>query len=237
MNTAVCLQHVPFEGPGVFHAFLRERGYRVKTYVVPDDGIPNDPGDVLLVMGGPMSVNDPHPWIAEEIAFIQRAINLHIPMLGVCLGAQLFARALGANVWPGPHFEIGFTPVSVTGAGQQDPVFRALPFPLMVFQWHGEGFDAPPNATVLATSNAYPVQAFRYGATTYGLLFHVELDEAGIHALCRACPDDVRRGGGSPDTIAQDAKHRLPLLHSVAHTLIDHLTGLVQQPHRISLEP
>ncbi|RMH35488.1 MAG: type 1 glutamine amidotransferase [Nitrospirae bacterium] len=226
VSTAVCLQHVPFEGPGIFEPLLERYGYRVARRLVPDEGLPIDPGDCLLVMGGPMSVNDPLPWISEELAFIRRAIDRHVPILGVCLGAQLLARALGAVVKPGPTFEVGFLPVIVTEAGRQDPLFAAVQSPLTVFQWHGEGFDPPPDTTILAMSEAYPVQAFRYSDRVYGLVFHVELDEQGIRTLCRECPDDLRRGGLSEETILTVAGSHLPLLHAMAERVVARVAHL-----------
>ena len=95
---AVCLQHVPFEGPGAFAVSLSQRGVLLQQHLVPQQGLPPDPGDLLIVMGGPMSVNDPDSWIAEETAFIRAALYSGQPMIGVCLGSQLMAKALGATV-------------------------------------------------------------------------------------------------------------------------------------------
>lgn len=226
MNIAVCLQHVAFEGPGIFEPLLERRGYRVTRRLVPEEGLPPAPGDVLLVMGGPMSVNDSLPWIAEELAFIHRAIAQRVPIVGICLGAQFLARALGATIKPGPTFEVGFLPITVTEAGSHDPFFAGLPSTMTVFQWHGEGFDPPPDCAVLATSEFYPVQAFRYGDRVYGLLFHVELDEQGIQALCRECPGDLKRGGRSAETILTTAGAHLPSLHAMAETIIARITHL-----------
>ena len=114
MPKAVCLQHVPFEGPGAFAASLAKRGVRIEHHLVPQDGLPSDAGDLLIVMGGPMSVNDPDPWIAEETAFIKSALLAGQPVVGVCLGSQFMAKALGATVRSGKALEIGMTPVRLT---------------------------------------------------------------------------------------------------------------------------
>ena len=121
---AVCLKHVPFEGPGAFATALTARGVSLERYLVPQDGLPKDAGDLLIVMGGPMSVNDPDPWIAEETAFIRSALHAGKPVIGVCLGSQFMAKSLGATIRPGKALEIGMTPVTLTAEAKQDPVFR-----------------------------------------------------------------------------------------------------------------
>ena len=110
MKVAVCLQHVPFEGPGVLRHALESRGYSVTCHIVPTEGLPLDPGNLLLIMGGPMSVNDPDPWIESERRFVKTALERGLPVLGICFGAQLLAKVLGWSVAPGPTFEIGMVP-------------------------------------------------------------------------------------------------------------------------------
>src|SRR6266508_1535470 len=119
----VCLQHVPFEGPGAFATALAARGVSLDRYLVPKDGVPKDTGDLLLVMGGPMSVNDPDGWIAEETEFIRTALHAGRPVIGVCLGSQFMAKALGAGVRPGTAWEIGMTQIRLTPEAKHDPVF------------------------------------------------------------------------------------------------------------------
>jgi len=199
-------------------------GYDVHTCLVSEQDIPSLQTDFLLVMGGPMSANDSDPWMAQEIRFLQQSLTMNIPVIGVCLGAQLLAKALNTPVVAGPRFEIGMAPITLTEAGKQDPVFGSLPDTLDVFQWHGEGFEEPPGTMMLASSNDYPVQAFRFGTKVYGLLFHLEMNEEGVRALCRECPDDVRRGGVSPDILQQTAAQALPTTHQWADRLIAHLT-------------
>lgn len=230
MRRALCLQHVPFEGPGVFGASLARRGFALDTRLVPAQGLPAAPGDLLLVMGGPMSVNDPDPWIADEIAFIRRAVTAGLPYLGVCLGSQLLARALGARVGPGAAPEIGMTPIHLTAEGRRDPVFATLPDPALVFEWHGEVFELPAGAVPLAGSATCALQAFRWGERAWGVLFHAELEPAGIEALCRECPGDLARAGLAAPEVLQAALPHLPRLQAFADRLIAHLAGAAPLP-------
>jgi GMP synthase (glutamine-hydrolysing) len=193
-----CLQHVPFEGPGAFAALLQERGFTVEPTLVPRDGLPDGRFDALLVMGGPMSVNDPDDWIRREREYIREVVARGTPVLGICLGSQLLAAAFGGRVAPGPEPEIGLLPVRCTAAAAQDPLFSRMPPAFDVVEWHGEGITAPDGAVVLAESDRYPVQAFRVGRAGYGILFHLELKADGLERLCTHCPADVQRSGSSP---------------------------------------
>mgnify|MGYP003340353842 CR=1 FL=1 len=220
---AVCLQHVPFEGPGAFATALAARRVSLDRYLVPRDGLPTDAGDLLIVMGGPMSVNDSDSWIAEETAFIRSALLAGTPVLGVCLGSQFMAKALGATVRPGKALEIGKTHIQLTEEGKHDPVFGSFPEALSVFEWHGEVFDLPHECVPLAGSEIAPLQAFRFGSHAYGLLFHLEIETEGIEALCRECPSDLDR---AQVTAAKTSIGFLPhmwLSHQIADRLIGHL--------------
>jgi GMP synthase-like glutamine amidotransferase len=223
MKVATCLQHVPFEGPGVFRQALETRGYAVRTILVPSEGLPEDLGDFLLIMGGPMSVNDADSWIAEELHVVEASMNQGIPVLGICFGSQLLAKALGGSVVPGPSFEIGMVSVTLTDEGKTDSVFGQLPSTFQVFQWHGEGITLPPETKSLMASADFPVQAFRAQERCYGLLFHPEMEEEGMQALCRECQEDVQKGGTSPEKIHAQATPYLPILHQFADRLIGHL--------------
>ncbi len=223
MKVATCLQHVPFEGPGAFRQALEAQGYAVNTILVPSQGLPPDPGDFLLMMGGPMSVNDADSWIAEEQHVVKTAMNKGIPVLGICFGSQLLAKVLGGSVVPGPTFEIGMVPVSLTDEGKTDSVFSQLPSTFQVFQWHGEGITLPPETKSLMASADFPVQAFRAQERCYGLVFHPEIEEEGIQALCRECPEDVKKGKVLPEVIQAQASPYLPMLHQFADRLIGHL--------------
>lgn len=220
---AVCLQHVPFEGPGAFAKALAKRGVGLDHSLVPKDGVPKDAEDLLIVMGGPMSVNDSDKWIAEEAAFIRSALLAGTPMIGVCLGSQFMAKALGAGVRSGKALEIGMTPIRLTDAGKQDPVFGDGPESFAVFEWHGEIFDLPKDCVALAGSEVAPLQAFRYGDRAYGLLFHVEMEESGIDSLCQECAPDLMKARLTGHQVRSAALPQLPQLHQTADRLIGHL--------------
>ncbi len=179
MPRACVLQHIRCEPPGLFSGLLLDRGFAVETVELDEGG--RLPGwhevDLVLAMGGPMSVHDEsqHPWLAAEKAWIAAAVRAGTPYLGVCLGAQLLAASLGAEVSTGEVPEVGVLPVEVTGPGRADPVFGVLGARFPALQWHGDTFAIPAGAVHLGQSIAYPNQAFRYGDSAYGVQFHVEV--------------------------------------------------------------
>ena len=137
----------------------------------------------LVVLGGPMNVDetDTYPNLQTEVELIQEGIHRQMPILGICLGSQLIAKALGAQVKPNPAKEIGWYDVSLTEEGHQDPVFKHFADTETLFQWHGDTFDLPSNCVHLANSALCRNQAFRYGDNVYALQFHLEVDEPLIN--------------------------------------------------------
>lgn len=220
---AVCLQHVSFEGPGAFAKSLTQRGVLLEHHLVPRDGLPKDTGDLLIVMGGPMSVNDSDSWIAAETDFIRSALVSGTPVIGVCLGSQFMAKALGATIRSGRALEIGMTQVRLTPEAKDDPVFSTWPESFEVFEWHGEVFDLPNECVPLTGSEVAPLQAFRYGARAYGLLFHLEMDQIGIDSLCRECAADLTKARLTAHQVTTTSLPQLPQLHQMADRLIGHL--------------
>jgi GMP synthase-like glutamine amidotransferase len=176
----IVLQHVAWEGPGLIAFEARERGLFLDVRRLDQgDSIPNpDRVEGLVVMGGPMGAyeTDKYPYLAQECRLIRELAHRNRPVLGVCLGAQLLASALGANVYPGQQAEVGFGSVDLTAEGKQDFLFEPVEGPVPVFHRHGDTFDLPARAVLLASSKQYLHQAFRFGSRAYGLQFHVEPD-------------------------------------------------------------
>ncbi|HZT30808.1 MAG TPA: type 1 glutamine amidotransferase [Bryobacteraceae bacterium] len=173
----VVLRHVPFEGLGRIADILRARAVAFAyTEAYGDHPVlpPLHEAAGLIVMGGPMSVNDAVPSLQRETAYLAQAIASGKPVLGVCLGAQFIAKALGAKVYRNAVKEIGWAPVYWTEAARRDRLFGGLERPETVLHWHGETFDLPPGAELLARSDNCRNQAFRVGDRVYGLQFHLE---------------------------------------------------------------
>jgi GMP synthase-like glutamine amidotransferase len=184
-----CLQHVPFETPGHIEDWIQEKGHRLSTtrLFVGDKMPAYDDFDVLIIMGGSMSVHeeDLFPWLKEEKAFLNEAIRLDKKVLGICLGAQLLAEALGANIFTSKEKEIGFMPVFLSSEGRATGIFEGLPDKPIVFHWHGETFDLPPAAICLAGSEACANQAFLYGSSLIGLQFHFEVTPVIVREMVK----------------------------------------------------
>lgn len=175
-------QHLSFEGPGNIRPWLLKAGYELDfTYLFENAVIPDmDRVDFLIIMGGSMSVNDEdrHPWLISEKQFIREFIATGKPVLGICLGAQMVASALGAKVYPMKEKEIGWFPV----IGLNNPQISSFQFPLSftTLHWHGETFDLPPGAVNLAESEACKNQAFQIGKNVLGIQFHPEADRETV---------------------------------------------------------
>ena len=171
-------RHVPFEGLGLIEPTLEARGISIEYPDLFADGVAMPDVSTaagLIFMGGPMSANDDLPYLKQEIQLIQQAVERGQPVLGVCLGSQLIAKALGARVYKNATKEIGWFDVHLTEAGRLDPVLSGLEGPETVFHWHGETFDLPKDASWLAYSDACRHQAYRIGSNIYGLQFHLEV--------------------------------------------------------------
>lgn len=185
MRKLLVLQHVQSEPMGVLDPLLRAAGFRIRYVNFARD--PFAQVDVtsysgLVVLGGPMNVDqvDSHPHLLHEIEVIRAALSREIPMLGICLGAQLLAAALGAHVHPNPVREIGWYPLTLSAAASGDPLFQHLDSSVPVFQWHAYTFTEPHDTVLLASSANCANQAFRYRDFAYGLQFHLEVDGALI---------------------------------------------------------
>jgi len=232
-------QHLDVEHPGVFREFWRDAGIELTTVELDaGEAIPADltAFDAMIVMGGPMDVweTELYPWLAREIAAIRHfVVLLGRPYLGVCLGHQLLARALGETVAPAETSEVGPCQVELTQAARQDALFSGLTSPLTTFQWHSsEVKRTPAEAVTLARTDHCEIQAFRWGPHAYGLQFHAEITEttvdewADVPAYARSL-DEVF-GAGAAGRLAVQTQSLLAGFRQTAAHLSDRFLALVQ---------
>ena len=200
MTRVLIVEHAEAEGPGTLGDFLGRVAAEIRTVqAYKGDPFPDDIGgfDALVSMGGPMNVYEEgtYPFLREETEFLRRVINANIPTLGICLGAQLIAKACYAPVIKAPHKEVGWRSVALTNAGSKDILFEGMPGTMQVFQWHEDTLDIPQGATFLATGWDCENQAFRYG-NAFGLQFHVEVTRGMLYQWFERSPelDKILRG-------------------------------------------
>jgi GMP synthase (glutamine-hydrolysing) len=206
MKKLLVCQHVPHEILGTLDPLLKSAGFRIR-YVnfgrYPDAGPSLDGYHGLVVLGGPMSVNDTHrlSHLITEMKLIEIAMRRNLPVLGICLGAQLIAKTLGAAVYPNKEKEIGWHDVSPTAEAESDPLLAEFQRTEKIFHWHGDTFDIPKSTIHLAFSALCVNQAFRYGANVYGFQFHLEVNEPMIHRWLRVAENkkEITALGGKID--------------------------------------
>ncbi|MEN3951322.1 glutamine amidotransferase [Iodidimonas sp. SYSU 1G8] len=176
------IRHLAFEDLGLFAAPLEARGWTIRIVDAGIDDIADAiaDADLAVICGGPIGVyeSDRYPFLLDELAAIERRVEAGLPTLGLCLGAQLIAAALGAPVYPGRRKEIGWGRIQLTIDGRESCLAAVAETP--VLHWHGDTFDLPPGAALLASSDTYPHQAFAIGAHTLALQFHAEADPRRI---------------------------------------------------------
>lgn len=187
------LKNISYEGPGTIEDYLLENNIKYTIVDLSSEPMPSSEDfDALVIMGGPMSVNDTdrYPYIAEEIDLVQDFIKKGKKVFGICLGAQIMAKALGSEVYPGKEKEIGWYDIEVNGNGIKDLLITKLAVhpragdywkKFKVFHWHGETYDMPSGAERLAKSDLYPNQAFRFGEKAYAFQFHIEAKKEMIY--------------------------------------------------------
>lgn len=209
------VEHAPQEGPYAIGTAIEAAGLPTRvcrTWAgdpVPDtaDGLVG-----LVVMGGAMAAYEDFPSRSAELALLRATLEAEVPVLGVCLGAQLLAVAAGGVARPGNGTQVGWAAVRTTEAARADALFGAVPERLRVLHWHGDTMDLPVGATLLASCDQYPVQAFRVGGSAWGMQFHLEVDEAAVGAFAEAFPEEAATAPGvvqnAPAELAVLARHR-----------------------------
>ena len=208
------IKHVPNEGPGLFGDMLEGRGIPFTVIEAWHRPLPHTPAGcrAVISMGGNMSVNDGLPFIEREKEFLAQAMAREVPILGVCLGAQVVASMLGSRVYAGPAPEAGWGQIRLTEAGRRDPIFSGVDDEIPVLHWHGETFDLPEGAELLASSEKYERQAFRHGQRIYGFQFHLEATAGMVRQWLE---EDAAQGGMVRDVAAVEAgiKGRMGRVH------------------------
>lgn len=232
-------QHLRHEDLGSIENWVHARGHATTCTKFFEDNpvLPAlDDIDWLVVMGGAMGVYDvdKFPWLRSEGEYIRSAIDAGKTVLGICLGAQLIAHALGSKVYPGPAKEIGWLPVSKTEAGQRAPLFADIPDPFTVFQWHGDTFDMPAGATLLASSSAVAHQAFSYGDRVLALQFHLEATEQGVTDFLHEDGENGEIAAGGQWVQSKDVirygMHNAAVTNRVMTALLDRLAAAGARP-------
>ena len=224
MKHAIIVQHVPFEGPGHLAPLLREAGYRSTVYHPPRDEVSTiDPADLdlLVLLGGPMSANDHvHDHAMYEVLQLARiALERGVPMLGICLGAQVMALAAGGEVVPMARKEIGLHPLTLTAQGQASPL-RHIDAAQPVLHWHGEQIRLPPRAKRLAQTAQAEVQAFMPAPRALGLQFHLEAELDHLDEWTAPYADELRVAGIAPAPLLEQAAREAPALRATGRAVL-----------------
>lgn len=224
MKSALIIRHVPVEGIAGFREAVESSGYHLDRIDVSDPQFPSldlTAPDLLIMMGGPMGVyeQDQYPWIRCQQQRLASRLELDRPTLGVCFGAQLLASALGARVFPGPTKEVGFHPLTISSSPAAAPLRHLEGLP--VLHWHGDTFDLPEGAELLASSERYAHQAFCVGTNILGLQFHAEmgLDER-FDSWVERWPHDVLAASTTPERLREDHARHGPVVVAAGRAMI-----------------
>jgi GMP synthase (glutamine-hydrolysing) len=237
MKPVLALRHVVHEGLGTIEDAFREHQIVFSIVDLFNDTLPQFHPERLaglVVMGGPMNVDetDKHPFLADEIRWLQQAVDVQLPVLGVCLGSQLLAKALGAKVRPNRIKEIGWYDIELTAAARTDRLLSDSQPVERVFQWHGDTFDLPDGAVHLARSVQCEQQAFRYGPSAYGFQFHIEMTapivEDWLTNGCN-CGELATLDYIDPAAIRRETPERIGPLQTLAHRVLGRFAALCKE--------
>ncbi len=244
-TTVYAIQHVAVEPPGLISEMLKARGIGIEPIrPFKGDRVPRRMGSRagLVVMGGPMGVDEQkqYPFLQAEFHLIQDALKEEKPILGVCLGSQLLAAALGVPVTRGKQKEIGWHPVTLGRVAAHDVLWHGLPESFVAYHWHGDVFELPRAATPLAWSKLTDCQAFRHGDLAYGFLFHLEVTERIIQRMTRTFRRELREAGLNERHTLHGVAEYLPGLHTIGRAVFGRWAALVNgetdaQPDKLTI--
>ena len=235
MSKVLVIQHIACEGLGTFDLPLTKKGL-TPSIVAPykGDSLPENPEKfkAIIILGGPIGVyeQEKYSYLKDEIALFRRALDLKVPLLGICLGAQLLAAAAGATVYKGKKKEIGWYEIRLTKEGLKDPAFNSLPEKIAVFQWHGDTFDLPEGSRRLARSELFRNQAFCLGDNAYGLQFHLEVTEEMIRDWLSKYKQEIKslKNSIAPDKIISETREKAESLANYAKIFLQNFLKLNQ---------
>jgi GMP synthase (glutamine-hydrolysing) len=228
------LQHIPCETLGTIADALQCKGI-TPQYLRSFAGepVPRDMADAagLIIMGGPMGVyeQDLYPYLQDELRLIENALRQEKPVLGVCLGSQLLAAALGAQVKKNTAKEIGWYPITLTDSAREDYLWKGVEPSFAAFHWHGDIFDLPQGATSLASSTLTPCQAYRYGTNAYGLLFHMEVTREQIALMVDTFHDELQAERIDGRALVAQSETHLAEMQKIGATVYQRWAGLVDR--------
>lgn len=233
MKTALVVRHVSFEDLGILEGLLERRGYALSYVDAPTANLRNvnfvDPS-ILIVLGGPIGVyeTEAYPFLSDEIALIKQRLARKLPTIGICLGCQLLAHALGAPVYPSGKNEIGWGPLQFSDAAASSVLAPLVEQNPSVLHWHGDTFDLPENATHLAATSACQNQAFLIEHFALALQFHLEVSQAGLEAWFVGHASEIAATPGiSVEILRKDtvkwASRLEPIAEKVFETWIDQI--------------
>lgn len=206
MSEFLVIQNTRIEGIGTLGELLKADGFGIKTILAKNEKIPEVKQDAIIILGAPESANDDLPYLKQEMDLIQDSVKKEIPVLGICLGSQLIAKAFGARVYKGPKKEIGFYEDVEFDNRTRSNLFNGINGPSLVFHWHGDTFDLPEGAIRLAHSKDYQNQAIKIGSAV-GIQFHLEVDEPTIKLWLEKSSEELSK---IPYVSADAIKKQIP---------------------------
>lgn len=241
----IFVKNISLEGPETLGTFFQKKGYQTREIDLQrGEALPAGFKDVeaLVVLGGPMNVyeEEKYPFLKDEDALIKRAVAQGIPYLGICLGAQLLAKACGARVVRSPKEEIGFSTVQFTKETQANGLFKGLGKEIDVFQWHGDMFQIPPEGKLLAVSKDCPHQAFRVGPRAYGLQFHVEIIGRTVQDWSQEYFGTDAAALAKQQAMLEDYRKKKDQFHGVADKIYENFLKIIRdrsQSHQVTRSP